>query len=179
MGANEMLLLLMMVLPSGGLGQTTFGELDRKLGAEGICANLLKGDYAAASVPIRRKTAGRELTFASVINWLARQAESPYVEIPASLLFEQLPKDQGGITACRGGGLTLTGNDILKPLFIQYAKSRLTVMLRFEDPGKPKLQYIQIGSLETPSPGQEAPDAFEQRVSGFKKALDGAKEGTR
>lgn len=176
---RAIVLLAIMGLPGFGFGQKTFGELDRELGAEVLCANLLKGDFAAASAPIRRKTACRKLTFASVINWLARQAESPYVQIPASQLFEQLPKDQGRVTACRGGGLTLTGNDILKPLFVQYAKSRLTVMLRFEDPANPRLQSIQIGSLETPSPGQEAPDAFEQRMSGFQNALEGTKEGPR
>lgn len=173
------LLLVMLGLPSYGFGKKTFGDLDRELGAEGICANLLKGDYIAASAPIQRKTASRKLAFASVINWLARQIKSPYIEIPGSELFQELPKDQGNITACRGGGLTLTGNEIFKPLFIQYAKSRLTVMLRFEDPGSPKLQYIQIGGIEKLSPGQEPPDALEQRVSDFKNTLDAMGKGRR
>jgi len=175
---RALLLLVILGLPSSVLGQKTFGDLDRELGAEGLCADLLKGDFAAASAPIQRKAASRKLTFASVINWLAREVKSPYIEIPGSPLFQELPKDQGNITACRGGGLTLTGNDILKPLYIQYAQARLTVMLRFEDPAAPKLQYIQIGGIEKLSPGQEAPDAFEQRVSSFIKALDATEKSS-
>lgn len=176
---RALLFLVMLGLPSSSFGQKTFADLDRELNVESLCSNLLKGNYAAASAPIQRKADSRKLTFASVINWLAREVKSPYVDIPRSQLFQELPKDQGAITACRGGGLTLTGSDILKPLYIQYARSRLTVMLRFEDPAAPKLQYIQIGGIEKLSPEQEAPDAFEQRVSGFMKTLDATEKRQR
>ncbi len=169
---SRLALVLLFGLPAAGFAQMTFGDLEKKLGVETMCANLSKGDFAAASAPIQRKTVSRELTFSTVINWLAGQIKSPYHEIAASRQFQDLPKDQGPIKACRGGGLTLFGDEIMLPLYLQYEKSRLTVALRYDHPFNPKLQFIEIGSVEKLKPGQQPPDAFEKKVGEFKEKLD-------
>ena len=172
----RMALLAGLISGLAGCGrQMTFGELDKELGAERICADLLKGDYAAASEPIRRKTPGRKLTFSSVITWLARQARTPYVEIPASRLFRELPADQGALKTCRvKDGFTLTGEQMLKQIYLEYPRSRLSVMLRYSGPSSPRLDFIEISGVEKTFAGQEAPDAFEKRMSEFNRTLDSA-----
>lgn len=175
-----MLLLIMLSLPSYGCGkQKTFGDLDKELGVDRICEILLRGDYLAASESIKGKTASRKLTFAAVINWLSREVKSPYVEIPRSQLFQELPRDQGNPVSCRGGGLTLTGDQIFKPLHLQYTQARLTVMLRYSNPAAPLLQFIEIGDIEKIFPGQKPPEAFEKGVADLKRTLNEMESGEK
>jgi len=144
------------------------------LGTDKICADLLKGDYAAASEPIVLKTAKRELRFAETITWLGRQGESPYVEIPGSKLFADLPRDQGPLKSCdQPASWNLAGNMLSGSLYLGYAKSRVIVTLRYHAGlFSQKLQRIEIGLPELLTPSTPPPGEDERRMAEFMKKLD-------
>jgi hypothetical protein len=172
--SNRLILIVTIgiLLPSFGTAMTA-GDLDPALGVEKICADLLKDDYSAASAPIVRKTAARILTFASVINWLARVIPSPYVDVPRSPLFQELPKDQGALKSCRSAnGFSIVGDEIFQDMYLEYPQSRLTVSLRYAVGTPPALQFIQIGKAEPKTPNQAPQDDFQQKMENFAEQLN-------
>jgi hypothetical protein len=83
------------------------------------------------------------------------------------------------MAACVSGAPTIMGNDILKPLYIRYPASRLTVTLRYTGLSGPKLQYIALDAPEKTAPGQESPDAFIKNMSGLAESLDAKAKAAR
>ncbi|MCX5785917.1 MAG: hypothetical protein NTX59_09530 [Elusimicrobia bacterium] len=155
-------------LNGGGKG------LDKALRRDEICANLLKGDFAAASKPIARKTVTREFRIADTITWLAKKGGTPFVEIPRSQLFTELPSDQGPLQSCRPqGAVTLTGDQLYTSIYLGYRKSRLSVTLRYSTGWfSPTLERIEIAKPEPVVPDMPPPDATDQKMSQFIKKLD-------
>ena len=147
---------------------------DKVLRRDEICENLLKGDFAAASGPIARKTVTREFRVADTITWLAKRGGAPFVEIPRSQLFSELPSDQGPLQSCRPQGtVTLTGDQLYTSMYLGYSKSRLTVTLRYSTGWfSPTLERIEIGKPEPVVPDMPPPDETDQKMSQFMKKLD-------
>ena len=147
---------------------------DKALHRDEICVNLLKGDFAAASKPINHKTVTREFRIADTITWLAKKGGTPFVEIPRSQLFAELPSDQGPMQSCRPqGAVTLTGNQFYTSMYIGYRKSRLIVTLRYSTGWfSPTLERIEIGKPEPVVPDMPPPDETDQKMSQLMKKLD-------
>ncbi len=150
------------------------GSPGRSLGLDEICADLLKGDYAAASRPIARKTAAHEFRLADTITWLANKGGRPFAEIPRSPLFTELPSDQGPMRSCRPqASATLSGELISTSIFLEYPKSRLTVTLRYSTGWlSPTLELIEFGKPEPLSPGMPQPDETDRRMGELMRKLE-------
>ncbi len=145
------------------------------LGRAEICANLLRGDQAAASVPIALKTDKRELRFADAVTWLAGKGPSPYTAIRRSPLFSELPQDLGPLQSCDPDpGVSMAGDSLASDLYLGYPKSRLTVTLRYSMGFfSTDLQRIEIGRPEAVTPATPPPGELERNVREFMNKLDG------
>jgi len=150
------------------------GSSQKVLRVDKLCSNLLKGDYIAASKPIARKTAKRKFSLANTILWLAKREKSPFIHIPKSPLFTDLPSDQGALQSCKSSrSVSLVRNKLSKDIYLGYPKSRLTVSLQYSTGFfSPTLQFIKIGKIEQLSPNLSPPGETTRRVSEFIEKLN-------
>jgi hypothetical protein len=143
-------------------------------GIEEICSNLLKGDYAAASIPIARKTTKRKLNIAKTILWLAKRENSPFIEIQKSQFFTELPSDQGPLQSCnKPRGVSMVRDKFFADIFLGYPQSRLTVSLQYSTSWlSPTLELIKIGKIEPLTPGIAPVDETTRTMEEFIGKLD-------
>jgi len=179
-GAGLMLLFFLYVISDmfsplyQGLQLSFGGASGKSLRREEICSSLLRGDYDAASAPIARKTDAREFRFADTITWLAGKGGEPFVKIPRSQLFSELPSDQGPLQSYRGqASATFSGDSIVTSLYLGYPGSRVTVSMRYITGWfSPTLERIRIGAPEPTGPATPPPDETDLRMSELIKKLD-------
>lgn len=173
---RTILLLLAAASLAGCQEQLTFGDLDRKLGVGGLCAALLKGDPAAAAVPLE-PAAGVKPSIPGLARALLGHKDEPFRDVPPGRIFDGLPKDQGSIESCVPGNFTMSGDEITKEMYLEYPRSRQTVTLRYLAATSPKLKSFAIGGIEARVPGQAPPDAEARRVARFVENLDRLEKG--
>ena len=144
-----------------------------KMGLDAICSELMKGDLAAASARIVRKKDVRKFDLGNAIVWLAGKGgngSSPYVTIPKSPMFTDLPPDQGQLVSCRQqSGHSLTGGELYTEIYLNYPASMVRVQLRYDmSLATPHLQYINIYPPEPAGP----PEDLDKKMGGFAGKLD-------
>jgi hypothetical protein len=150
------LLLLVIVLPIADnlfnvIRVITAMGVGDKMRIEDICADLMKGDTAAASRRIARQKDRREFNLANAIVWLAGKGGAPYTVIPQSPLFTDLPGGQGQLLSCqKQGGHSYVGGQLYTQIYLNYPKTFVTVSLHYSmNWTRLRLEYIKIYSPQT------------------------------
>ncbi len=103
-----------------------------------------------------------------------KREKSPFIHIPKSPLFTDLPSDQGALQSCKSSrSVSLVRNKLSKDIYLGYPKSRLTVSLQYSTGFfSPTLQFIKIGKIEQLSPNLSPPGETTRRVSEFIEKLN-------
>ena len=144
-----------------------------KMGLDAICSELMRGDLEAASARIARKKDTRQFNLGNAIVWLAGKGgnnSSPYVTIPRSPMFTDLPPGQGELTACgQQSGHSLSGGELYTEIYLSYPASLVRVKLRYSmSLATPELQYIII----TPPEPARPPEDLDMKMGEFTGKLD-------
>jgi hypothetical protein len=112
----------------------TFGELDKRLGADELCSALLQGQVSAG--PIQ-----------------GRQDGGPFGEVAPDKILNALPKDQGAMTSCAAQDFAMQGDETRKSLYVEYAGARRIVDLTYAGLPYPVLKSFALRSPAAPSLG--------------------------
>lgn len=183
------MLLLVIILPLadnmyGVIRLITAMNAGDQMRIEDVCADLMKGDTAAASRRIVRRKDSRVFSLANTIVWLGGRGRAPYAVIPRSPLFEDLPGGQGKLLSCqRQGGHTYTQNELFTEMYLNYPKTFVRVSMHYSMSwSRLKLQYIKIyppAPQREPVPENTVKKAADQKTAQAAPAAEERGEAAR